>query len=168
MTDLELQQTVDSAFGMLPRPEHFTDHRHCAECAEHDQTLLACLPEQLERAQLGVPGWDPVTFCSVEAKAYLLPTLVRLTLAEPDAYYGWYGPQLLNHLSDWEQHNALWQFCQHQQRQAIAALLTHLIHSRAELLDAYGLADDWIACHQRWCQTDPNPADPTKTEAPET
>jgi hypothetical protein len=25
----------------VPKPEHFTNSRHCCECAEHDETLLA-------------------------------------------------------------------------------------------------------------------------------
>jgi hypothetical protein len=40
----------------MPKPEHFTNHCHCCECAEHDATLLACDVDSISLQQLGNPG----------------------------------------------------------------------------------------------------------------
>jgi hypothetical protein len=39
MTDTEALGILDAAFGPCPRPEHFTNDKHCEECAEHDELL---------------------------------------------------------------------------------------------------------------------------------
>ena len=51
----------------MPKPEHFTNYRHCCECAEHDATLLAYDVNAIGVEQLGNPGWDPLCFVSPEA-----------------------------------------------------------------------------------------------------
>ena len=73
--DSAVLHRIDVEFGVVPRPDHFTDPTHCLECADHDSTLLARSREALRRKDLGSPGWDPVTFCSVEGVAYLMPAL---------------------------------------------------------------------------------------------
>jgi hypothetical protein len=40
----------------VPKPEHFTNYRHCCECAEHDATLLAHDVDSIGIEQLGNPG----------------------------------------------------------------------------------------------------------------
>ena len=40
----------------MPKPEHFTNYRHCCECAEHDVTLLAYDVNSIGVEQLGNPG----------------------------------------------------------------------------------------------------------------
>ena len=50
----------------MPKPVHFTTYRHCCECAEHDETLLAYDIDSIGIEQLGNPGWDPLCFVSVE------------------------------------------------------------------------------------------------------
>ena len=164
-TDSETVAVIDGAFGPLKRPEHFTNYRHCEECLEHDQTLLSRPREQLTLEQLGMPGWDPVTFCTPEAKAYLLPVLARLVLAEPEERYGWYGPQLLNHLYAAYEYNELWQFCSSTQREAVALLLLHIINTRAELIDSYVCADEFLRCHELWV-TPNNPVQRTGPDGP--
>jgi hypothetical protein len=42
-----------------PKPAHFTNYRHCCECAEHDATLLAYDVNSISLEQLGHPSWDP-------------------------------------------------------------------------------------------------------------
>ena len=74
----------------IPKPEHFTNHRHCCECAEHDATLLACDVDSISLQQLGNPGWDPLCFASPGGVLYYLPALIRITLdtmAKPQERY---------------------------------------------------------------------------------
>jgi hypothetical protein len=37
--DERILQIVRDAFASVPRPEHFTNYRHCDECYEHDELL---------------------------------------------------------------------------------------------------------------------------------
>lgn len=152
-TDSEAIAAIDAAFSSVQRPEHFTDYRHCEECFEHDQTLLSRPREHLTLEQLGGPGWDPVTLCSPAGKAYLLPTLIRLALNEPEEQFGWYEPQLLTHL-DANVSNNLWQFCNSTQREAVASLLLHMINTRAVLIDSYTCADEMLYCYTLWATSD--------------
>ena len=149
--DSEIIATIDAAFSSVQQPEHFTDYRHCEECFEHDQTLLSIPREHLALEQLGRPGWDPVAFCSPEGKAYLLPTLVRLALNQPEEQFGWYGPQLLNHLAA-DVSNNLWQFCNSTQQEAVASLLLHIVNTRAALIDSYACADECLRCYALWAK----------------
>jgi hypothetical protein len=82
----------------VPKPEHFTNHRHCCECAEHDETLLAQDVNSIGIEQLGNPGWDPLCFVSPEGFLYYLPALIRITLATMDKPQERYLDQLLFHL----------------------------------------------------------------------
>jgi hypothetical protein len=100
-------------------------------------------------------GWDAVTFCMPEAKAYLFPRLARLALAEPDGKYGWYGPQLLNHLYAAYDYNDLWQYSNAEQRLAIAGLLDFIINTRSALIDSYAYADEFLRCHELWSNAQP-------------
>lgn len=38
-SDADLLARIDAAFADVGKPGHFTDYRHCCECAEHDETL---------------------------------------------------------------------------------------------------------------------------------
>jgi len=104
---LTLLSRIDAAFGAVPRPAHFTNHRHCEECADHDGLLRARDRQTLSLADVGNPGWDPLCFITPEGLAYYFPTLARLALAEPDALYGWYADQFLFHLYWGYRDNAL-------------------------------------------------------------
>ncbi|MFZ6752812.1 hypothetical protein ACO0KY_05480 [Undibacterium sp. Dicai25W] len=141
---------IESAFGNVPRPEHFTNFEHCSECLEHDQTLLSCEREALGRDHVGTPGWDPVTFCKPVAKAYLFPALARIALTGQDEKYDWYPFQLLNHLYSGYQYNDFYLYCDPRQRQAIAAFLWHMIDRHAKTIDSYNAADEFIRCHELW------------------
>src|SRR4030095_7043061 len=68
----------------MPKPEHFTNYRHCCECAEHDETLLAYDVNTIGVEQLGNPGWDPLCFATAEGLLYYLPALIRLTIDTMD------------------------------------------------------------------------------------
>jgi len=83
----DLIEQVRLACSDEPRPEHFTDHVHCCECAEHDATLRDAAPETIGLAELGNPGWDPICFVTPAGFRYYLPALARLALGRGQAYY---------------------------------------------------------------------------------
>src|SRR5262245_43226978 len=97
-TDAQILTAIDAAFGAWPRPQHFTDYRHCCECAEHDELLRSRDRSTLLQADVGNAGWDPICFCSAEGIAYYFPALARFALAEPVPELDWYGWQLIFHL----------------------------------------------------------------------
>src|ERR687888_2561810 len=68
----------------VPKPAHFTNYRHCCECAEHDAVLTASDVNSIGLEQLGNPGWDPLCFTSAEGLLYYMPALIRLTLETMD------------------------------------------------------------------------------------
>jgi hypothetical protein len=68
------------AFESIPRPEHFTNHEHCEECADHDVTLSSYDPDTLPFEVVGNPAWDPMCFVTQQAFLYLFPGLIRLAL----------------------------------------------------------------------------------------
>ncbi|MCY1372161.1 hypothetical protein D9M69_593470 [compost metagenome] len=102
----------------------------------------------LQHADVGNAGWDPICFCSPEGIAYYLPTLVRFALKEPEEQLDWYGWQLVFHLYQGAADNLFLNHCDASQRQAVAALLAHLVETRAELLEME--ADDVLRAHEIW------------------
>jgi hypothetical protein len=136
-TDDEVLTSLRAAFADCPRPEHFVEHTHCRECAEHDATLLAREVSSLSHADVGSPGWDPVCFVTPEGFAYYLPALARLALAPEHPEWGWYGPQLLFHLAYDGKRNTRWARCTPEQRRAVAGLLEHIFATRAGMLEPF-------------------------------
>ena len=133
-----------------PKPEHFTDYRHCCECAEHDQTLLAFDVDSIGLEQLGNPGWDPLCFSSPEGMIYYMPALVRLTVDSFESYFD----QLLFHLIKDGPGNSLVSACSEEQRKFIAEFLEYLITERAEqIAEQVFASDDILRAHEIWSQT---------------
>jgi hypothetical protein len=124
-TDTQILALIRDAFA-VPRPEHFTNHPGCCECAEHDATLQAHDLETISAKEIGSQAWDPITMCTDEAFQYWMPALARLTLGPDDDYFGWYGDSLLSQLERDGPRNERWQSCTPQQRAAIASLLEHV------------------------------------------
>ena len=84
----EILSAIAEAFETAPRPDHFTDYTHCAECAEHDNTLRSHTPATIGLEQLGNPGCDPVCFINSPAGfKYYMPALARLALDPSDSSY---------------------------------------------------------------------------------
>ncbi len=155
-------QTAKRLFA-LPKPEHFTDYRHCCECAEHDETLLAHDVDSIGMEQLGNPGWDPLCFSSVTGLLYYMPALVRLTLHTLEPSQVAYLDQFLFHLHRPEVLEAT----NLQQRQFIAAFLESLINRDSDpdseeslamtmrsqpyfVFDIEAYADDLLNVLQTW------------------
>jgi Family of unknown function (DUF6714) len=111
----------------MPKPEHFTTYRHCCECAEHDETLLAYDVNTIGGEQLGNPGWDPLCFVSPEGFLYYLPALIRITLDTMDKPQERYLDQLLFHLIRDGKDHELVRACSPEQRVFVAEFLAYLI-----------------------------------------
>ena len=90
-TDASILASIDTEFGNLLRPEHFTNHAHCCECAEHDELLRSRDRDTLRVEDVCNPGWDPLCFCSPEGLAYFFPSLARFALAEAESRCAWDG-----------------------------------------------------------------------------
>jgi hypothetical protein len=135
----------------LPKPAHFTNYRHCCECAEHDETLLAYDIDSIGIEQLGNPGWDPLCFASVEGLLYYLPALIRLTLETMDTPQKRYLDQLLFHLiRDGKDHDLV-RACSPEQRIFIAEFLEYLMEIYSAELDGCSYADDMLKAYDIWC-----------------
>jgi hypothetical protein len=83
-TDQEVIDAVRRAFVAEPRPEHFTDHRHWCECAEHGALLASRDLDSLHLEDVNNAGWDPICFVTAAGFRYYLPALVGLNLAKGD------------------------------------------------------------------------------------
>lgn len=110
-TDAEVIEAVELAFSDLERPEHFTNHLHCEECAEHDQTLLQSDRDSLQVDAVTNPGWDPISFCSPHGKAYYLPSLVRFALNAVEGSGMPYWQHLQIHLEGDGPNSSLIEYC---------------------------------------------------------
>ena len=150
MTDAEILAAVTAAFADCKRPEHFTDFRHCCECAEHDALLQVRDRDTLRIEDVGNPGWDPLCFTSAEGLLYYLPALGRLALDAPDESSGWYVPQLHFHLTYDEAKNRILLATSAEQRRTIVRLLRHIVDTRAALCDDYDCRDDLLAAIALW------------------
>ena len=135
----------------VPKPAHFSDYRHCCECAEHDQTLLMFDVDSIGLAELGNPGWDPLCFSSAEGLIYYLPALVRLTLDTMDKPQDTYLDQMLFHLIYDGPGNRLFRACSTEQRQFVADFLEYLVERYSSQLDAQAFtSDDILRAHEIW------------------
>jgi hypothetical protein len=134
----------------VPKPEHFTNHRHCCQCAEHDETLLAYDVNTIGIEQLGNPGWDPLCFAIAEGLLYYLPALIRLTLNTVDKLQERYLDQLLFHLMYNGQDNRRVRACSREQRAFVAEFLAYLIEQYSAELDECTYADDMLKAYDIW------------------
>jgi len=72
---------------------------------------------------------------TAEGFVYFIPALVRLALADPDPYWGWYGAYFIFHMAGDGPFNQRWAACTPDQRRAAHAVLCHILESRASLVD---------------------------------
>ena len=123
-TDQETIDAVRQAFAAEPRPEHFTDHTHCGECAEHDALLASRNLNCLRVKDVNNVGWDPICFVTAEGFQYYLPALAQLALKSATAE-DWYLQQFFFHLIGDGPQNRRVVCCTGAEQQAIAAVLWH-------------------------------------------
>lgn len=153
-SDDALLSWLERQFGAQPRPSHFTDFAHCAECAGHDERLQACEPASLELEDVGYAAFDPFCVAVPASFTYFFPALARLALSPPSAEHGWYGSQLLFHLSPARRGNGFFDACSAAQRAAVARFLRHLLETRAALAADDGMADALLDCYALWTAPD--------------
>jgi len=135
----------------VPKPVHFTNYRHCCECAEHDATLLAQDVNSIGIKQLGNPGWDPLCFASPEGFLYYMPALVRLTLDTIHKPQERYLDQMLFHLMRDGRDNGVVRACSAEQRAFIAGFLEHVMDQYGTAMDECPfLADDILNAYEIW------------------
>jgi hypothetical protein len=147
--DQELIDAVRHAFAAEPRPEHFTDHQHCCECAEHDALLASRDLDRLRLEDVNNAGWDPICFATAAGFRYYLPALVRLALQSATSE-DWYLPQLLFHLIADGPQNRRVACCTAAQQRAIADFLWHVVETRPALIVRYGIEDDLQRALEIW------------------
>jgi hypothetical protein len=150
MTDAEILEELKAAFA-VPRPEHFTNHPGCSECAEHDETLQGFDLETLHQKVIGSGSWSPITMCQPDAFAYWMPALARICLGPQDDYFGWYGELLFE--SDLRRdgpRNERWAYCSPEQRTAVAHFIEHVIDTRGELIAEYDLQHVMLDVFDIW------------------
>ena len=130
------------------RPEHFTNHEHCEECAEHDQTLLSADIETIGLDELGNPGWEPICFTSAEGKKYFLPAFIRLSIEtiNDEFYFG----QFLFHLEGNGPDNQFYLSCSEEQREFIASFISYMIENYSEQIKAEFCTDEALRCRDIW------------------
>ena len=144
----ELIAEADALFPKTARPDHFTDFRHCCECAEHDETLREHTRDSIGLKQLGSPAWDPIDFTTAEGFLYYFPALVRLALtSDGDSYY---VDQFLSHLICDGPANRRWQAFSRPERRLVKNVLDALLETKVDEIEAAMDADRLIEAIEIW------------------
>ncbi len=147
---MNLIEEAKQLFGSEPRPEHFTNYRHCCECAEHDETLRSSDPESLSLEQLS-PAWDPFCFISNEGFRYYFPGLTRLVIEGTGETY--FVDQFLFHLELDGEKNARYQSFSPPQRDFVVRVLEYLLENRSAEIEEYRDADSLFRTIEIWSAT---------------
>lgn len=146
--DQRVLTAVNQAFMDVAKPEHFTNFTHCGECKEHDDTLRLNTRETISLEAIGNSGWDPMNFSSADGIAYYFPAMARFSLLDQSfSNAGWYGDQLIWHLS---RDGFLYEWCNDSQRAAVHTLLRHLLTARRELLVRHSCVEEVKAALDQW------------------
>lgn len=122
-------EAIYQAFRSAQRPEHFTNYKHCCECAEHDETLRSHDIDNIGLEELGHPGWDPICFITIEGYLYYMPALARLALGTGEKYY---LDQFLFHLNP----DRIAAFTP-DQKEAVRRLLEYIRDTRRQEIEGY-------------------------------
>ena len=148
-TDADILERVQQAFAGCRRPEHFGNFTHCEECAEADELLRSRDVHTLCIGDVALPS-SLMSYISPEGFAYFFPALVRLTLAEPDDFYGWYGSELFYCLrSDGRRNDRFLAFTP-EQRRVVVEFLHHVAETRARLADSELCTDELFQAIEIW------------------
>ena len=134
----------------LQKPEHFTNYGHCCECAEHDETLVSHDVDSIGLDELGNPGWDPLSFSSVEGLLYYMPAMLRLTLETIDNLRTSYLDQMLFHLILDGPDNRLVSAASPPQREFVAKFLEHLVEHYSARIEMCGCSHEVLRAHEIW------------------
>jgi DNA-directed RNA polymerase subunit M/transcription elongation factor TFIIS len=149
-SDQEIIEVIDRAFGPEKRPNYFVDPSHCQECEEHNELLCSRTRESLSIEDVGNMCWTPLSMCTAEGFAYYMPSLARMSLAEPAYGYDWFGDNLEIHLSSGGENNGFLQYCSRKQKDAIIELVNHLNISRINLFSRLTESEDFYKLIDLW------------------
>jgi hypothetical protein len=136
----------------LARPEQFTDHPGCCECAEHDALLMSRDRDTLAIEDVGSQAWNPITMTTPEAFKYFLPALARLALEPVPKDWDWYGYIVLFELRWDGPGNVRREACTPVQRQAVVALLEHLFDTRTGDVRLYDCENELLEALAVWSE----------------
>ncbi len=139
---------AEKVFSTVKRPQHFTNHRHCCECQEHDEELQPFTPADIPRAALGHMGWDPITFCTDEGFRYFLPGMIRIVMTETgeDNYYHQFLWQLTWVHKDCDR----FAICSIEERKVVLAALEWLLEHRADEIEEEYVSEELFWAIERW------------------
>lgn len=139
-----------------PKPAHVTNYRHCCECAEHDETLLAYDIDSIDVVQLRNPGWDPLCFVSPDGFLYSLPALIRMMFDTMGTPRERYLDQCLFHLMRDGHDHDLVRAGSPEQRAFMAEFLAHLIEQHSVEMEA-GIfpAEAMLKAYEIWSAGEP-------------
>jgi hypothetical protein len=128
---------IDQAFGMVPRPQHFTKIECCEECAGYDRMLRSRTVKTITRDDIGgLGGWDPINFINDQGWAHYFPTLARFALMPPI----WLDRERYANMlaADLSRRPRL-DFCTPDQRRAVAALIEWIATHEKQLAGSHSL-----------------------------
>lgn len=151
MDKAEIITRAFEVFSVHPRPDRFTDHPGCCECAEHNDTLSAATPRTIARSDLGGMSWDPITFTTPAAFRYYLPGLIRtvVTSRGDESYF----EQFLWHISASSiTAKGLEEFSE-AERRVLAACLEYLFEHCIKEIEQECLEDQLLAAMEVWCSS---------------
>ena len=136
----KLKDHIKEAFGYAPRPEHFTNYKHCGECAEHDKTLRTFDKDTIGLEQLGKPSWDPMCFVTPDALVYYFPAMARLVIDSDgsDSYL----EQFLFHMTYDAAENRFFRHFSKHQRKVTLEVLKHIHGKLNKRLDEWDLSGE--------------------------
>ena len=79
-----------------------------------------------------------------------MPALAKFAVDLPSSEHGWYGDRLLFHLYADGAGNDFIQYCNAEQRRAVAALLAHFGETRASNIEAVTREDELLRACEFW------------------
>ena len=132
----------------LDKPAHFTNYKHCEECAEHDETLLSANIDCIGLSELGNPGWDPICFCTPIGKKYYMPSFIRLSLETINKEF--YLGQFLFHLEADGKENKLYLSCTQEQRSFVYEFISFIFNEYTKQLKSNHYVDEALRVSEIW------------------
>jgi len=140
-TDHQVIADIDLAFGQVGKPSRFLPDVGDPEFNDHEELLQSHTRTTIRRSDVR-GGYDPICSCEPQGVAYYFPSLARFALEEPGDPMDWYAAQLLFHLTYQGSENRFLDYCDADQRHAVAQLIEHLILSKAKLLEESYTGED--------------------------
>ena len=111
--------------------------------------MHSCL-DSLTIEDIGNACWNPIAYVSPAGFCYYFPALARLSLDEPDDFYGWYFRQLLFFLTNQDAEHEHLRHCTSEQRETVLAFTRHVAATRRQLIESESCEDDLQKALSLW------------------